>query len=122
MQTFLYGAFGAVLYELVLFWSKRFSAPLLTFNLWQYVVIMAIYLPAAGFAATLYPYDPGPTPWKAVLVGFGLPTILSAAVSVSDRAGRRKKAKTRLRGPALPSTGRPAVRVPGSILDLIALY
>lgn len=35
MQTFLYGAFGAVLYELVLFWSKRFSAPLLTFNLWQ---------------------------------------------------------------------------------------
>jgi len=121
VETFLYGAFGAVLYDLVLFWTKRFSAPLLKFSLWQYLTIMAMYLPAAGFAATLYPYDPGPTPWKAVLVGFGLPTILSTAISVSDRAGRRGKAITRLRGPMPSASGRPRVRIAGSLLDLIAL-
>jgi hypothetical protein len=121
METFLYGAFGAILYDIVLFWSKRFSAPLLRFDVGQYLAVMGVYIPAAGFTATLYPYDPSPTPWQAVLVGFGLPTILSGAAALADRASRSGKAKTRLRGPVPSASGRQQVRIPGSLIDLIAL-
>lgn len=83
---------------------------------------MVVYVPAAGFAATLYPYGgPGPTPWVAVSVGFGLPTLLSGVVAVADRAGRPGKAKTRLRGPAVAHTGESQIRIPGTIIDLLAL-
>jgi hypothetical protein len=122
METFLYGAFGALLHDIILFWSKRFTAPLLKFSWWQYLTIMVVYVPAAGFAATLYPYGgSGPTPWVAVSVGFGLPTLLSGVVAVADRAGRPGKAKTRLRGPAVAHTGESQVRIPATIIDLLAL-
>lgn len=121
MQTFLYGAFGALLYDIVLFWSKRFSAPLMSFSSWQYAVIMAVYLPAAGIVATIYPYDGLATPWSAVQVGFGLPIILSGGVAVVDRARRPGKTATTLRGPRPGGATGPAAKVPGTLLDLIAL-
>ena len=122
METFFYGAFGALLHDVILFWSKRFTAPLLKFNWSQYLTIMFVYVPAPGFAATLYPYGgSGPTPRVSVSVGFGLPTLLSTAVAVADRTGRPGKAKTRLRGPVVVHTGESQVRIPGRIIDLLAL-
>src|SRR6202007_2208363 len=98
MQRFFYGAFGAVLPAIILFESKRFSAPLLTFNVVQYLVVTLIYMTAAGIVACIFPFRGGATPWKEVLVGVCLPVIVASATAAADRSAAPAGALS-LRGP-----------------------
>lgn len=122
MERFLYGAFGSLLPDVVLFWSKRYTAPLLTFDLAQYAVVVAVYAAAAGIVARVFPYRGGYTQWKAVVVGVTLPFIVSGLIAAADRAGQAGElVGVELRGPD-QGEARATVRAPGELVDLLAAF
>ncbi len=86
LRLALFGAFGAILPEIVLLYSKRWTMPHLEFSEWQYALITALYMGSSAVVAAIFPYRGTPTPWKAVTVGIGLPTIISAATGAVNRA------------------------------------
>ncbi|MGA8756123.1 MAG: hypothetical protein WB611_07295 [Stellaceae bacterium] len=120
MPVFFYGAFGAILPDVILFESKRFSAPLLTFNLVQYIVVTLLYMAAAGIVARVFPFRGGPTPWKAILVGISLPVIVSSATAAID--GAHAPEALSLRGPLTTEAAHDQVKLPGTLVDLMALF
>jgi hypothetical protein len=118
---FLYGAFGAGIQDIILFYSKRFTAPSLDFNLLQYGSALAIYCVAAGIVSTIYPYRGALRPWKSFVVGLVLPTIVGGIIATAQRAESQGLDVT-VRGPppAQSPQGAPAT-VYGDLLDLLAL-
>jgi len=100
----LCAGFGALAPDILLFWSKRFTMPGLTFEIWQYCAAALFYMGLSAFVALIYPYK-NPTYWKAFSIGVLLPTVISGIASI----GR-------------PVTISPRGGfIPGTLLDLISL-
>jgi hypothetical protein len=120
---FLYGGFGAAIQDILLFFSKRFSAPALEFNVVQYALVLIVYCAAAGLVATIYPYRQPQTAWKAFVVGLLLPSIIGGLIAASQRFEGRGFDVT-VRGPVpvvTPNQAEPA-RIEGNLADLLALF
>lgn len=121
MERFFYGAFGSLLPDCILFYSKRFTAPLLTFNIVQYAIVLTIYALVAGFVARIFPYREGYAPWKATVVGITLPSIVSGLISIAHWRWWGYVGDIRLRGPN-PSEPELINTVPGNLIDLLAAF
>ncbi|SFR32778.1 hypothetical protein SAMN04488002_0200 [Litoreibacter janthinus] len=82
-KLFPYGAFGAVLPSVVSIAGKTdwFTFPTNT----QWLVAGLIYLFAAAFLATIFPYGRRSTPFNATLVGILFPSIVGGASSIAAR-------------------------------------
>lgn len=80
----VFGVCGAIAPEILLFYSKRFTAPGITFSLVQYVLATILYLSLSALVAAIFPYRGRPTPWKAFVVGVALPVIISAAAALKS--------------------------------------
>jgi hypothetical protein len=119
-MQFLYGAFGAAIQDIILFYSKRFTAPNLDFNLVQYGSALLIYCTAAGIVATIYPYPGSLKPWKAFVVGLILPTIVGGVIAAGQRAEPQGLDVT-VRGPPPAQSENSQRSVYGDLLDLLSL-
>jgi peptidoglycan/LPS O-acetylase OafA/YrhL len=119
MRKFAFGAIGSVLPDLALFYSKRFTAPLLDFNIVQYGLAVLVFSLVAGLIAAIYPYRKNRArDWDSLVVGILAPAIISSVVSLGDHLSAGEIVGKRLRGP-LPSSTQ-STPVPGSFIDLIA--
>ena len=78
----LFGALGAIAPDIVLLYSKRWTMPSLTFDVWMYAGATALYLGLAAVVASIYPYGRNPSPWKAFALGVGLPVLISSLASL----------------------------------------
>jgi hypothetical protein len=120
MRKFLFGAIGSFCPDAALFYSKRFTAPLLDFNIVQYVLAVLVFALVAGLIAAIYPYGrKRARDWDALVIGILAPAIISGVVSFGDRLSAAESVGRLQRGPA-PSSTQP-VQVPGSFVDLVAL-
>lgn len=119
---FACGALGASIQDIILFFSKRFSAPLLEFNIAQYAVVLLVYCAAAGAVASIFPYRAPQTRWKAFVVGLLLPTLIAGLIAAAQRVEGGRLDVT-LRGPP-PSTetSQPQPTIYGDLVDLLALF
>jgi hypothetical protein len=102
----LFGAIGGVAPDIVLFYSKRWTMPYLSFDPYMYLAATVLYLTLAAIVAAIYPYPNGARPWKAFCVGVALPSLMSALASIN-----------RARDLLPKGTG-----VPGSFHDLLAWF
>jgi hypothetical protein len=100
------GAIGAVAPDIVILYSKRWSAPDLSFDTVQYAVATAIYVALAAFVAAIFPYGDKRSSWKAFAIGVGLPVVLSALATLGT-------------GARISPRGFGAL--PGTLLDLMAM-
>lgn len=122
---FFYGAVGSFLPDVVLFWSKRFTAPLLTFNVLQYCICTTVYALFAGLVALIFPYRrQPPREWNALVVGITLPIIVAAVISAADRGLLSRHIDLAVRGGDLVQEGLQdqEKKTQGGLLDLLALY
>ena len=86
MERFLFGSFGAVVPDVVLLYSKRFSVPTLEFTTSQFIVATLFYMGTAGIVAKIYPYrTQTPKKWDFFAVGLVLPVILSGLIAAAER-------------------------------------
>jgi len=122
MKFFFFGALGAILPDVLLFESKRFTAPLLTFDLPQYCIVRVLYMLSAGIVASVIPLPGGTTPWKAILVGVTLPAIISASTAAADRLPRPAGEQLVLRGAPVGEEKADIGKMPGNIIDLMAVF
>ncbi|MEM1050192.1 MAG: hypothetical protein AAGL24_28820 [Pseudomonadota bacterium] len=126
MERFFFGVFGSILPDCVVFYSKRFTAPLLEFDLVQYLIVMGIYGMAAGIVAWIYPYKGGYSRWKAVIIGVTMPFIVSGLIAVADRTGGADGIDVNVRGPQVTAGTTPddpdAALIPGTIIDLVTMF
>ncbi|WP_141699162.1 hypothetical protein [Candidatus Thiosymbion oneisti] len=121
MTRFFFGVFGALLPDILLFWSKRFTSPLLTFELWQYLTVSTLYAASAGIIALVYPYRrKPPRPWDAIVIGISFPFIISGITAAADRLSKSGASGLQLRGPEVDDTG--VFAIPGTIIDLMAAF
>lgn len=120
-MQFLYGAFGACIQDIILFFSKRFTAPALDFNVVQYGAALLIYTLAAGGVASIYPYRGARTPWKAFVAGLLLPTIIGGVLAAGQRGGGGQIDMT-VRGPPAATDDSEASNIEGDLYDLLALF
>ena len=98
-------AIGSLAPDILLFYSKRFSMPHLTFSVAQYASASILYMTLAAFVAVILPYKGGATRWKAFAVGVALPLVISTAASFVNET------------PVSPR----GLALPGSLLDLLAI-
>jgi hypothetical protein len=79
-----YGAFGAVLPSIAALAARSdafsFSPEL------NVIMGQVIYIAAAAFLSTIFPYGRSATPFAAALVGIGFPTIVGTAVGAARHA------------------------------------
>ena len=82
-KFFPYGAFGAVLPSVVAIAGKTdwFTFPANP----QWLVAGLIYVLAAAFLATIFPYGRRGSPFNATLVGILFPSIVGGASSIAAR-------------------------------------
>ena len=80
----IYGAIGAIAPDILLFYSKRWTMPSLTFHWGQYIGVTVLYIVLAAFVATIFPYGRQRKPWKAFGVGVSLPVIISGLASLGN--------------------------------------
>jgi hypothetical protein len=79
-----YGGFGAVLPSIAAL-AARSDA--FSFSPETNVIIgQVIYVAAAAFLSTIFPYGRSATPFAATLVGIGFPTIVGTAVGAARHA------------------------------------
>ena len=119
-MCFVYGAFGAIVPDILLIYSKRFTAPLLTFESWQVIFVTLVYAVTAGAVAQIFPYPGERTAWKSLAVGLTLPVIISGVISAGDKFSKSGTEELTTRGP-MPEIHGPAPKLPGSLVDLLAL-
>ena len=123
MERFLFGSLGAVLPDVVLLYSKRFSAPTLEFTSAQYVVTTLIYMIAAGIVAQIYPYKARtPRKWNFLTVGVVFPVIISSLISAADRTLSEEKNGLSLRGGGVEHAIKHEERVSGTLVDILSIY
>lgn len=119
---FFYGAFGAGIQDIILFFSKRFSAPALEFSIVQYGLVVLVYCLAAGGVASIYPYRAPHTRWKAFIVGLLLPAIIGGLIATAQRADGGGFDVTVRGPPVVDADQSQSVKVDGDLLDLLALF
>jgi hypothetical protein len=102
----IFGALGALAPDIILFYSKRWTMPSLTFNPYMYLAATILYMGLAALVAGIYPYRREPYAWKAFSLGVALPVVISALASIN-------RAQI-----VLPR----GVTVPGSFHDLLAWF
>jgi hypothetical protein len=119
---FCYRAFGAVLPDIILLESKRFTAPFLHFEIGQYLFVTVLYMLAAGVVASVIPMRGGVTPWKAIVVGLTLPWLVSGVTAAADRVGRPTGQQLSLRGAQVGQELPAGIKIPGNVVDLMALF
>jgi hypothetical protein len=123
MSRFFYGMFGSFVPDVVVFYSKRFLAPVLDFNIVQYTVAALIYGIVAGVIARIYPYKISDDErWNAVVVGITLPFIVSGLISVADRTILNPSIGLTPRGAISAPADGPVPKQLGTVIDLMALY
>ncbi len=83
LRLALFGAFGGILPEIILLYSKRWTSPDLPFDDWHYVALTVLYMGGAAVVASVFPYRKGPSPWKAIVVGISLPVIVSSIATTA---------------------------------------
>lgn len=71
----MYGALGAISPDIIILYSKRWTAPTLTFSWTQYTVATLVYMLLAGILATIY--SKRPTPLSGFTVGLLTPSVIS---------------------------------------------
>jgi hypothetical protein len=101
-----YGALGAVAPDIMILYSKRWTMPSLTFEPSQYAIATALYIFLAAIVATIYPYRNRASTWKAFVVGVGLPTIMSGAMSLQGLIALSPRGQS----------------IPGTVWDLVTLF
>jgi len=79
----IFGGIGAVAPDIILFYSKRWTMPSLTFDPYVYIAATALYVGLGALVAAIYPYRHGARAWKAFSLGVALPTVISALASVN---------------------------------------
>lgn len=119
---FIYGGFGSLVPDVLLLYSKRFTAPLLEFASWQVLAVTLFYAVTAGLVAQIFPYVGEKSKWKSFSVGVLLPIIISGLIGAGDRLSNAGAADLTTRGPEPTNTSTETPRVPGSVIDLIALF
>jgi len=120
LRLFGYGAFGALVPDVLLLYSKRFTAPLLAFESWQVLLVTLIYAITAGLVAQIFPYPGEKTPWKSLAVGITLPVIIAGVIGAGDRLSQAGTTRLSTRGPT-PAAHGDAPKIQGSVIDLMAL-
>jgi hypothetical protein len=103
----LYGAIGAIAPDILLFYSKRFTMPSVSFSRHLYIAATVLYVGLAAVVATAYPYGSKRSPVYAMGVGLALPVILSSITTALH---------------ASPLITRGMGDVTGSFLDLLRLW
>lgn len=123
MNSFSYGAFGALVPSFLSFYTKKIIEPLLTFNTLQYVLAVLTWAIVAGLVARIAPFKFGKDArWNAFVIGLTLPIILSGLVSVVQRTvdpsmGLKTRGSIELQSP--DQTTPPQQ---GTLLDLLSIY
>jgi TIR domain len=124
LGLFFYGAVGSFLPDVVLFWSKRFTAPLLTFDVLQYSICTIVYALFAGLVALIFPYRrQPPREWNALVVGIASPIIVAAVIAAGDRLLLSRDVDLTIRGGDLVQGPQDQQKkTQGGLIDLLALY
>src|SRR5262249_46750365 len=79
----IFGGIGAIAPDIILFYSKRWTMPYLTFDPYMYVAATILYIGLGALVAAIYPYRHGARAWKAFSLGVALPVVISALASVN---------------------------------------
>lgn len=82
LQKALFGGIGSIAPDILILYSKRWTMPSFSFDVWQYLIATIAYVCLAAVVASIYPYGKKPTPWKAFAVGAGLPVIISGLMAM----------------------------------------
>jgi hypothetical protein len=101
-----FGGLGALAPDIILFYSKRWTMPTLTFDPYMYISATILYVTLAAVVAAIYPFKQGNRAWKAFRLGVALPTIISTLATIN-------RART-----LIPK----GISVPGSFHDLLAWF
>jgi high-affinity Fe2+/Pb2+ permease len=121
MYKFMYGAFGSVVPDILLFYSKTKTAEAISFNVNQYIVAVVLYAVAAGIVARIYPYRMSrDIRWNALVVGITLPVIVATLLSVADRGYINPHQGLQTRG--VIESNNTGERVDGTLLDLMSIF
>ncbi|MHC8334130.1 hypothetical protein [Pseudomonas sp. LB3P25] len=121
MYKFMYGAFGSVIPDILLFYSKTKTAEAISFNLNQYAVAVILYAITAGIVARIYPYKVSKDArWNALVVGITLPVIVATLLAVADRGYINPHQGLQPRG-IVESNGIEE-KIEGTLLDLMAIF
>ncbi|MCX8861860.1 hypothetical protein NOL37_24195 [Vibrio parahaemolyticus] len=122
MERFLFGSLGAIVPDIILLYSKRFSAPSLEFTTYQFIVVTVIYMTAAGIVAMIYPYKTRPPEkWNFFTVGVVFPVIISSLIAVTDRTLSSEHVGLSLRG-GTSHAAESMERVSGTLVDVLSIY
>lgn len=122
MERFFFGSLGAIVPDVILLYSKRFTAPALEFTTAQFITSTLIYMITAGIVAAIYPYKTRPPKkWNFLTVGIVFPVIISSLVAVADRTLSEQNIGLTLRG-GVEHANTPEASVSGSLIDLLAAF
>jgi hypothetical protein len=77
---------------------------------WQWAVVVCLYGLLGGLISGIFPYRGPATPWKALLIGCGFPSIIGTAAALAKAAG------------AGSSLGGPTTQSGWTGLDFLALF
>jgi uncharacterized membrane protein len=99
-------ACGALAPDVLILYSKRWTAEGLVFEPTQYLVATILFVLLAWLVGLVYPYRPYATPWKGFVVGVCTPVVIGAIITSA------KPASIAVRGQMLQ----------GTLIDLISLW
>jgi hypothetical protein len=114
IRQVLYAVAGAVAPDILLFYSKRFTMPSLSFSLGMFAAATLLYVLLAAVVALIFPFAfipprNGKKEWKSFVVGVSLPVIVGVYATLS-------------RPPLLTNRGDSGTgeTIHGTLLDLLA--